>query len=95
MAEWAPWRSHDLYVIYTKGEVRLLHDFSVGQPPERHQLPMTTEALNATPPEEASEAGADAGDAAADPAGGARGAAAEDDQRPRNPTLVSDAALPS
>ena len=75
-----PWRTHDLYVIYTKGKPRLLHDFSVGQPPERHQLPMTTEALNATPPdqtEEPSEAGADAADA---PAGGAEGAAAEGDQ---------------
>jgi hypothetical protein len=34
-----PWRSHDLYVIFTKTKERYLHDISVGQPPEAGQLP--------------------------------------------------------
>jgi hypothetical protein len=49
-----PWRTHDLYVIYTKTDTeknpRLLHDISIGQPPEPRQFPRpATAGSDATP----------------------------------------------
>ena len=35
-----PWRSHDLYVIYTNTDPPRFHDMSIGEPPEAGQFPI-------------------------------------------------------
>jgi hypothetical protein len=72
-----PWRSHDLYVIYTKRtttkdgvtttEPSLLHDISVGQEPESTQFPRpATAGVDARPVTGTAAAGADQTGAAQD-----------------------------